>query len=159
VEYLKHFGHLTRKERQLPIEVLRELDDLAEKIDRLFASFNATCCGACKEWPWPSIAKSTREVNRGCCNSCAHARGYFGYNGWPSRSKSQKRVTLRKRYWVNDHYGFFNPETLSCNLPRVRRSWTCTGAVCDSFPRHLRNRKDRLVRKFITLKTQHGFVV
>jgi len=121
-----------------------------DKLESIFAPFNKKYCAICddlknkeyieqanREYPHIIENKKKNLINRGCCTTCASA------NGWLSIEEAcavkdkyfflltkQEFYILKSLFWYNNDYGFFNPDKLSCNIPRALRSTTCLTHGC-----------------------------
>jgi len=79
----------------------------------------------------------------GCCHTCANDKGWFS-------NFEDELVELYniKQFWVNDKDGYFNKETMSCNIPRWLRSYICLDYIC---PKHIDKVKDKTIHTLTRL--------
>lgn len=105
-------------------DVITKLENLCQLLNSVFEHKNKTICSSCKNWCYSEEDVHSYEVLRGCCAECSRHNGFMD-------TRLPRFDAIKTIYWYNDTYGFFNPELLTCNLPRGLRSEVCLRYYCD----------------------------
>ncbi len=105
------------------------LNKLSDALDVLFDEFGEKYCSNCPK----STEVDSFSENLGCCEHCAINNGYFDQN----IKINNNLELLKKEYDFSDKYGFFDPESNFCVLPRRLRSSTCLMYCCDIYIRNI----------------------
>jgi hypothetical protein len=140
---------------------IRQAAEAANALEEIFHPINITACAKCRT-RFNDDDDEPDLPQRGCCGGCSSAGGYI-YRDFTSKEDYLK---IKEHFWINDSYGFFDPEKLRCNIPRMLRSYTCLvfGTSCGDKLHYTQERKRtalveahcKVIKKY--KKEKKGFV-
>lgn len=129
-------------------------DDCINGLEKIFSPYNATMCAHCdtnsKDANWERRRKAANKPDCGCCVDCAYNHGYarkyemllldhspVKFDEGVIGGSYQSDCDPTKEGW-----GYFDPETHSCKLPRHVRSIVCLRYFCVSYEENIDFGKD-----------------
>ena len=120
-----------RLNRVIAAEYRELYDQCINWLDAVFTPYNATACANCKHAEWTTDEAAKTRPGCGCCIWCANTRGYTG-------GSAGEKLLLKGIPFDNEpngkQWGYFNPDTHSCTIPRHLRSAMCLGYFCNELP-------------------------
>lgn len=146
-------------------EYLELVKEHAKIIGDIFDEKNKNVCSNCSSNLPPKVfkyryidklGKKVRQryedflypVNKkkisGCCSGCFGSNGFFRTDSI-YHEPHVLLEKLKKVYGFNSPYGFFDPEKMSCGLPREFRSCTCLSHYCEQL--NLSSEEIKQIRK------------
>jgi hypothetical protein len=115
-------------------------DDCINGLEKIFSTFNSEKCSKCTSEPWVKYREEAKRPDCGCCVKCSRERGYMRDGYWKINGKPVDIRTLVSKVEFDhpshytdlkyDGWGYFDPESHQCRLPRHLRSTTCLRFFC-----------------------------